>query len=112
MSYVQERYRETIDYTWALARQLDRIAEARSKLHGKVMRAEYERRLAEYRSTVYTLYMLLPPRARQRLPDPKGYSLRDLDNWVAEAIGVLDKLGLLIRKRETLVGGDASPGDI
>lgn len=109
MSYVQERYRETIGYEWVLVRQLDRIAEARSKLHGKIARAEYERRVAEYRSAVYALYVLLPPSVRQRLPNPRGFGLRELDDWVAAAIDALDKARLLIRKKVEKYGGEYVP---
>lgn len=113
MSFVQEKYRETIGYDWVLVRQLDRVAETRSRLHKKQARVDYERRLAEYRAAVYTLYVMLPPRARKQLPDPRGFDVRGLDDWVAEAIAVLDRLGLLIRKKETLVGGDAAgAGDL
>ena len=103
---VRERYKDTIDYSWVVTRQLDRIAEVSSRLHGRLPRAEYERRAAEYRAAVYTLYKILPPRARERLPNPRGYDLKSLDDWVAEAISVLDRLGLLMKKKVERYGGE------
>ena len=101
-----ERYRETIDFGWVLARAIDRVAEARARVHPRLPKAEYERRVAELRAAVISLYNLLPPSVRRDLPNPRGFEIKALDDWVAAAVEALDRAGLLIRKKRDRIGGE------
>jgi len=111
MSHYREEYKETLDYTWVLVRQLDRILAVRSKLHRKKSRYEYEMLLEEYASSLFALYIALPREVRLNIKWPVNIDINNLDRVLSEIIDVLDKKNLLIRKKKIMVGGDVVTGD-
>ena len=111
MSHYREEYKETLDYSWVLVRQLDRILAVRSKLHRKKSRYEYEMLLEEYASSLFALYIALPREVRESVKWPVDISLHSLDNVLSIIVDVLDKKNLLIRKKRIMVGGDVVSRD-
>ena len=103
---MKREYRETIDYTWTLSRAIDRAAEARAKLHGRVTRGEFELRLAEFRSSLRSLYHILPGEVRSRVGRPPSSGVDDMGLWLSRVIDELDSKGLLIKSRPIDEGGD------
>ena len=97
----REEYKETIDYTWTLARALDRAAAARSRVHGKITKGELQLRISEYRAALRALYAILPPPVRGTLNPPPKDNLAIMDEWLATVVGELDKKKLLLRKKNT-----------
>ena len=96
---MEEEYKETIDYTWTLARAIDRAAAARARTHGKITKAELQLRLSEYRSSLRALYAILPPSIRSEVTPPPSKSIKEMDEWLATVVAELDKRKLLLRKK-------------
>ncbi len=111
MSYRTEYY-ETIDYTWAIARQLDRVAEAYSKIDPSVPGLGVRRLLMAVRA-LYALARLWAPREglealeeAERLSEEgrNKAALRMLDRALELILRELDRKGLLVRKSDLPVG--------
>lgn len=99
-----ETYREQIDYTWVLARQLDRILEKRSKIHNYLFKMDYERAVEEYRAALITLYYALPSKIRSEVDFNANASLEELDITLSKIIDAIEKRGLLIKKKTIMMG--------
>ena len=101
-----EEYRETIDYSWVLARQIDRILSTRSHIV-KSPRLEFEHRISMYKAAIIALYYALPPTVRSHIENPVHLNdLHSIDMWFASAIAAIERSGLLIRKRVVEEGLD------
>lgn len=114
--------RETIDYAWVVARQLDRVAEAATQIDpSSRIGAPFKHGLLRYAVALLELYNLAQPVARRRvrLPDYEktlmsiigeltgGRSSRPLVKiWLSlneihrELLRALDIEGLLVRRSE------------
>lgn len=114
MSYKTEYY-ENVDYTWVLARQLDRVAAAYSLIDPKAPGLGLKKLLMAVRA-LYVLAGLWAPRegiealkrAERLASQARAYSaLAELDKAVEHLLKVLDAKGLLVRKSELPVGSYA-----
>lgn len=111
MSYRTEYY-ESVDYTWVLARQLDRIAAAYTAIDPKAPGLGLKRLLMAVRA-FYMLASLFAPkegvealkRAEELSREARAYSALDaLDDAVGRLLKVLNEKGLLLRKTDLPVG--------
>lgn len=98
---MSEEYKETIDYRWTLARAVDRVAAARSHVHGRITKGELQLRIAEYRAALRALYAILPPSVRGSLTEPPREDVAAMDEWLAITIARLDEAKLLLRKKRS-----------
>ena len=103
-------YYESVDYTWALARQLDRVADAYSRIDPRAPGLGLGRLLMAVRA-LYSLAGIWAPRegleALRRAEASRARAWRalgELDRALALLLGELDRRGLLVRKRELPVG--------
>ena len=99
------KYKETIDYPWVLARQLDRVLDKRTKINNSMMRFDYELAVSEYHAALTALWLALPESVRSKVEQPNG-SLFRLDTTLTRIIDELDKRKLLIRKGVVPMGGE------
>ena len=60
-----EVVRETVDYTWVVARQLDRVAEAASRLDPSSTGSSFRIGLIRYAVALRELYVLVAPLAEK-----------------------------------------------
>ncbi len=111
MGYRTEYY-ESIDYTWALARQLDRIAEAYTRVDPRAPGIGLGRLLMAVRA-LYTLARIWAPESgvealrRAEILARKSkvwQALIELDRSLELLLRELDKRGLLVKKQEYSVG--------
>jgi hypothetical protein len=111
LSYRTE-YFETVDYTWALARQLDRVAEAYTSIDPKTPGIGLRRLVMAVRA-LYALARIFAPReglealARAEALARGGRplaGLSEIDRALESLLRVLYNKGLLIRKQELPVG--------
>ena len=109
-----EVYKETIDYTYTVNKALQTVFEARAAVRDSIT---YER----YLRAVEALHVILVPRLRppeagellrraaERDPDYGYYTvegLKRLDEAVQLILEKLEEAGILIKKRQMLVGGE------
>ena len=99
-----ETYREQIDYTWVIARQLDRILEKRSKIHIHLPKIDYERAVEEFKAALLALYYALPRKIRNEINFNINANLKELDKTLSEIIDAIEKRGLLIKKKTIMMG--------
>ena len=111
MGYRTEYY-ESVDYTWALARQLDRVAEAYSQIDPRLPGIGVKRLLMAVRALYVLASLWAPPGGRealgkaQRLVDANSHmrALGEIDRALELLLRELDRRGLLVRKQELPVG--------
>ena len=111
MGYRTE-YFESVDYTWTLARQLDRVAEAYTGVDPRAPGIGLGRLLMAVRA-LYVLARIWAPEAgvealrRAEMLARKSrvwQALAELDRSLELLLRELDKRGLLLRKQELPVG--------
>ena len=102
---IEAKYKETVNYQWVLARQLDRVLEKRARVTKHQMRFERELAIAEYEAALYALWLALPDEIRRRVTMPRA-PLETLDETMMRIVDELDKAKLLIRKSVVPVGGE------
>ena len=114
----QTKYYESVDYTWALARQLDRVADAYSRIDPRAPGLGLGRLLMAVRA-LYSLASIWAPReglealrrAEAEASRARAWrALSEIDRALGLLLGELDKRGLLVRKQELPVGSYGFPG--
>ncbi len=105
-------YRETIDYTWVVARQLDRVAEALTKLSYDAVGVGLRRAYMAVRALHTITQPLMKEDLRGMLREVLKYikegnnsrALDTLESVVGAVLKELDRRGLLVRRHELLTG--------
>ena len=106
-------YRDTLDYTWVIARQLDRIAEAMTMVSFEAPGPGVARVYSAMRALLAVARPFVPRQCwlrleRAALMIQRGRplaALAEMELALADLLAELDRKGLLLYKRSLAVGG-------
>ena len=110
MSYTE--YRETVDYTWVVARQLDRVAEVLSSINYNTPGIGARRLYMAVEALVTITAPFVSGEAREKLREASTLlaagkplsAIKALQETVGLVLRDLDRKKILIRKTELLTG--------
>lgn len=95
-----EKYYETVDYSWVLARALYDVFSVRKEIHNCRSKHEYHMYIERYRAVLKAFTLILIPSWKPRnIPDLDKLSLKELDMVLESILRVLDEKKALIRGR-------------